>query len=187
MKKQPEQTARTRQNLIDAFWSLYAKNPIQTISVKAIAAKAGYNRGTFYEYFTDVYSVLEHIEQSILPRSPDELPPRTLVTETGAEQPLDAFIRMFEQNRKYYVVLLGERGDPAFPGRIKRRVRPILERMLSGSGDEFEIDITIEFVLSAMIGVLSYWFSRQDKPPSAKLLAHMYDLMRNGALHRWMA
>jgi len=187
MNKNPLRTEQTRQDLVDAFWSLYCRKSIEKISVKEVAAKAGYNRGTFYEYFTDVYSVLEHIEQSILPRSPDELPPRTLVTETGAEQPLDAFIRMFEQNRKYYVVLLGERGDPAFPGRIKRRVRPILERMLSGSGDEFEIDITIEFVLLAMIGVLSFWFSRQDKPPSAKLLSLMYDLMRNGALHRWMA
>ena len=187
MNKQPQQTAQTRQNLVDAFWLLYCRKGIEKISIKEIAAKAGYNRGTFYEYFTDLYSVLEHIEISILPGSPEELPPRSLKTDSGAEQPLDAFIKMYEHNRKYFAVLLGEHGDPAFQWRIKRHMRPMLQRMLAGSADadEFEIDVTVEFLLSAMIGVLSYWFSRERKPPSAKFLSLIYDLLENGVLHRW--
>ena len=58
MKKQPQITAQTKQNLIEAFWSLYCEQRIEKITVKDITNKAGYNRGTFYEYFTDVYAVL---------------------------------------------------------------------------------------------------------------------------------
>jgi AcrR family transcriptional regulator len=186
MNRQPDLTAQTRANLMDAFWSLYCAKRIEKISVKEIAAKAGYNRGTFYEYFTDVYSVLERLELSILPGSEKELPPRSLTTESGTEQPLDAFIKMYERNRKYFVVLLGEHGDPAFQGRIKRHMKPMLRRLLSDGccADEFEMDVTIEFVLSAMIGVLSYWFARELQPPSAKLLSLVHDLMEKGALHR---
>lgn len=75
MKKQPDITSsQTRQNLIDAFWSLYCEKRIEKITVKEITQKAGYNRGTFYEYFTDVYDMLEQIEQSLIPTI-EELPP----------------------------------------------------------------------------------------------------------------
>ena len=76
MNKQPEVTAQTKQNLIDAFWSLYCEKRIEKITVKEITQMAGYNRGTFYEYFTDVYDVLDQIELSLVPTL-NELPPTT--------------------------------------------------------------------------------------------------------------
>ena len=55
MKKQPQQTAQTRKKLMDSFWKLYCDDGIDRVTVGAVAKDAGYNRGTFYEYFTDVY------------------------------------------------------------------------------------------------------------------------------------
>lgn len=189
MKKNPLRTEQTRQDLVDAFWSLYCKKSIEKISVKEVAAKAGYNRGTFYEYFTDVYSLLKQLELSLLPSSPEELPPRSAASVRGTEQPLDLFIKMYERNQKYFVVLLGEHGDPAFRGRIKRHMRPMLQSVLAAErgAEEFEIEVIIEFVLSAMIGVLGYWFSCRDRPPIERVLSLMYDLMGNGALHHLKA
>ncbi len=189
MNKNPLRTEQTRQDLIDAFWSLYCRKSIEKISVKEVAAKAGYNRGTFYEYFTDVYGLLEQLELSLLPSSPEELPPRSVAGAKGTEQPLELFIKMYERNQKYFVVLLGEHGDPAFQGRIKRHMRPLLQSVLAAerSADKFEIEIIIEFVLSAMIGVLGYWFSCEQKPPSERVISLMYDLMGNGVFHRFKA
>ena len=48
MNKQPEITAQTKQNFVDAFWELYKKYSIEKITVKQITDKAGYNRATFY-------------------------------------------------------------------------------------------------------------------------------------------
>ena len=64
MKKQPEITVQTKQNLTDAFWQIYCTKRIDKITVRDITTKAGYNRGTFYEYFRDVYDVLEQIGTS---------------------------------------------------------------------------------------------------------------------------
>jgi AcrR family transcriptional regulator len=186
MNKQPAHTARTRQNLIEAFWSLYCAKRIEKITVKEVCLKAGYNRGTFYEYFSDVYGLLEHLERSLLPGSPDELPPRTLTTDSGEDQPLDAFIKMYERNQKYFTVLLGEHGDPAFLERIKTRMKPIIRSLFSREtrAEAFETEVLLEFVLSAMLGVLTYWFSQERKPPSDKFLSFVYDLMEHGVLHR---
>ena len=66
MKKQPQQTAQTRKKLMDSFWKLYCDDGIDRVTVGAVAKDAGYNRGTFYEYFTDVYDLLDQLEDELL-------------------------------------------------------------------------------------------------------------------------
>lgn len=183
MIKQPELTSQTRQNIMDAFWSIYTENKIEKITIKEIMVKAGYNRGTFYEYFADVYELLEQIERSLIPTL-DELPPVNMPAGSFG-MPIDMFIKLYEKNSKYYAVLLGDRGDPAFAGKLKNSVKPIISLAISESSiDKNELDFILEYILSAMIGIMSYWF-RQNKNLSAEnLIALMYDLMENGALKR---
>ncbi len=184
MKKQPEVTQQTRQNLIEAFWSLYCEKRIEKITVKDIAHRAGYNRGTFYEYFTDVYDVLEQIEQSLIP-SVDELPPIS-APKHDMGMPVDMFMRLYEQNSRYYSILLGDNGDPAFASKLKNSTKPVIAKALAEKHDfnPVELDFILEYVLSAMIGIMSYWF-RQDKVlPAEKLIELMHDLMENGVMKR---
>ncbi|MGH4138317.1 TetR/AcrR family transcriptional regulator C-terminal domain-containing protein [Clostridium sp.] len=182
MNKQPEVTAQTKQNLIDAFWCLYCEKRIEKITVKEITQKAGYNRGTFYEYFTDIYDVLKQIEESLIPTL-HELPPITIANENMG-MPIDMFMKLYEENNKYYSVLLGDNGDPAFVSKLKNSTKPILKQAFSEKHglDPIELDFILEYVLSAMIGIMSYWF-RQDKVLTAEdLIALMHDLMENGVM-----
>lgn len=184
MKKQPEITAQTRQNIIDAFWSLYCEKRIEKITVKEITQKAGYNRGTFYEYFTDVYDVLEQIEESLIP-SLNELPPIYMPNENMG-MPIDMFMALYEQNSKYYSVLLGDNGDPSFASKLKNSTKPVIRKEFHEKYniDPVEFDFILEFVLSAMIGIMSYWFSQDKIMPAEDLISLMYDLMENGVMKR---
>lgn len=185
MKKQPEITARTKQNLSDAFWQLYCANRIDKITVNEITMRAGYNRGTFYEYFKDVYDVLEQIETSLLPEF-DELPPIGF-NVASPPRPINDFIKMYDKHSKYYIVLLGDNGDPSFLGKLKNSIKPKLKNNLiaQGATDNFELDYTLEYTLSAMIGVLSYWFRNEDNPPTERLLSLMNDLMLEGVTKKF--
>jgi len=184
MKKQPELTEQTKQNLSDAFWDIYSLKRIDKITIREITAKAGYNRGTFYEYFTDVYDVLEQIEVSLLPTI-EELPPLNY-SPNSSPLPINDFIKMYEENSKYYSILLGDNGDPSFQSRLKNSVKPKLTQILisRGATDSFELDYTLEYILSAMIGILSYWFSQEDTPPTEKLISLMYEIMREGVMSK---
>lgn len=184
MKKQPEVTAQTRQNLVDAFWALYCEKRIEKITVKEITQKAGYNRGTFYEYFTDVYDVLEKLEESLIPAI-HELPPISIADER-AGMPLDMFMALYEENSKYYSVLLGDNGDPAFASKLKNSTKPVIKEAFLGKYniDPIEFDFILEFVLSAMIGIMSYWFREDKILPAEDLVSLMYDLMENGVMKR---
>jgi len=184
MNKQPEVTAQTKQNLIDAFWSLYSEKKIEKITVKEIAQRAGYNRGTFYEYFIDVYDVLDQIEQSLIPTL-DELPPLNMM-DHNMDMPFDMFLKLYEQNSKYYSVLLGDNGDPAFASKIKSTIKPLIMKAISEKVDrnDIELDFILEYILSAMIGILSYWFRMNKVLPAEDLIALMYKLMDNELMNK---
>lgn len=184
MKKQPEVTAHTKQNLIDAFWSLYCEKRIERITVKEITQKAGYNRGTFYEYFIDVYDVLEQIEQSLIPEV-DELPP-IIMPGQNIGMSLDMFMKLYEQNSKYYSVLLGDNGDPAFASKLKNSTKPVIKQAFAGNSaiDPIELDFILEYILSGMIGIMSYWFRQGKVLPAKDLIALMYEFMQNGVMNR---
>lgn len=182
MKKKPEITAQTRENLIDAFWGLYCEKRIEKITIKEITQKAGYNRGTFYEYFTDVYDVLESIENSLIPTM-DELPPFSTPTGTLG-MPLDMFLKLYEQNSKYYSVLLGDNGDPAFASKLKNSIKPTIMQMFIGKTDiEIkEVDYILEYTLSAMIGIMSYWLKQKNPISNDDLFDLIHRLMDKGVM-----
>ncbi len=182
MRKREDITAQTKQNLIDSFWSLYSEKRIEKITVKDITTKAGYNRGTFYEYFTDVYNVLEQIENSLIP-SLDELPP--VITPTGSlGMPLGAFYELYNKNNKYYSILLGERGDPAFASKLKNSIKPIIMKVFDDKSnvDRKELDYILEYTLFAMIGIMSYWFKQSDALTNEELHDLIKRLMEQGVM-----
>ena len=180
-KKQPEVTEQTKEYIMEAFWAIYCKKRIDKITVGEIVALAGYNRSTFYEYFHDVYDVLEQIEDRLIPDL-EHLPP----SDTAGNSPLqmEAFMKMYEQNSKYYPVLLGDKGDPAFQGRIKQCLKSRLMEAFQANDlfDAETVDYTLEFMLSAMIGVLSYWYGQTKPMNHERLLQLMTQLCQNDVM-----
>lgn len=175
MRKQPEITVQTRQNLIDAFWQLYCTKRIDKITVKEITAKAGYNRSTFYEYFTDVYDVLEQIENSLLPRMRKFSRPD--LSDPSKPPFAKELAKTLEEYGKYYAVLLGDNGDPAFQNKMKDSMKTTLKQKLISckAMDEQQADFILEYTLSAMIGVFSYWLRLEERPPIEDLLQWMHE------------
>ncbi len=182
MAKYKEISTQTRQNLIDVFWELYCEKRIEKITVREITTKAGYNRSTFYEYFNDVYDVLEQIEESLLPNIED-MPP-LLPTMGNESVPIDSFIKLYSSSSKYYTVLLGDNGDPAFAGKIKNGIKAKLLEQLETSESNMEIDYTLEYMLSAMIGILTYWFKNNENISKEDLVKLMYELMNSEGINK---
>jgi AcrR family transcriptional regulator len=182
MKKQPELTARTRENLMEAFWQIYSATRIEKVTVKDITARAGYNRSTFYMYFLDVYDVLEQIENSVMPNHEGLINHPSEVADQGLH--IDTLTKMYEKNKKYYVVLFGENGDPSFQNKFKNYIKATLKQHLAQEGipDTFEIEFALEFTVSAMIGVLTYWFRLEAPPPGNRLFELMSDLIHHGLM-----
>ncbi|MGN0158406.1 MAG: TetR/AcrR family transcriptional regulator [Brotaphodocola sp.] len=57
---------KTKQKIIKAFWNLYREKSIDKITVKDITDACKIHRATFYLHFSDVYAVLEEMEEELL-------------------------------------------------------------------------------------------------------------------------
>lgn len=182
MKNNKEIISNTKQDLIDAFWYLYCNKRIEKITIKEITLKAGYNRSTFYEYFIDIYDVLEQIESSLIPNI-NELPPTTILNK-NFEIPIDVFLKLYEKNEKYYSVLLGDNGDPAFSSKLKNSIKPMLKETLVTKVklNDVEFDFILEYILSSMISVMSYWLKNNKILSAEKLIYLMNDIMEDGVI-----
>ncbi len=165
MGKYKETAARTKRNLTQAFWELYKVKRIEKITVREITAKAGYNRSTFYEYYTDVHDVLEQLEDSLLPNL-SELPPPNVTTLP--KEAIDTYLLLFEAHSEYFRVLLGANGDARFAARLKNGVKARVVAALSEC--DAQTDYLLELILSAMIGVLVHWYERGQDYPKAELM-----------------
>ena len=65
MGKHIEQTDLTRQSIVDAFWIIAKTEGNAMITVSAVAKKAGVNRSTFYEYFSDMDGLIDSVETAL--------------------------------------------------------------------------------------------------------------------------
>ena len=86
MNKQPEVTEQTRKNLIAACFDLIKEQGKATVN--EITKAAGYNRCTFYRYFTDTRQLLDSVEDEICEKLGNAL---RQATTDSAEETMDAF------------------------------------------------------------------------------------------------
>ena len=178
-KKQPEITTMTKQTIKDAFWELYKDKKIERITVKDITLKAGYNRSTFYAYFTDVYDILDQIEEDLMPGI-EHLPP----IDTSREHNPDFFeniITIYEKNSTYYSVLLSENGDPRFAIKMKNVFKSMMIKAITNRVNisPEEIDYALEFLVGATLSIVKHWFDQDKNIPMQQLMPLMYKLMDN--------
>lgn len=81
-------------------------------------------------------------------------------------------------------MLLGDNGDPAFAGKMKNGIKAKLLEQLEANESTMEIDYTLEYMLSAMIGILTYWFKNNENMSKEDLVKLMYELMNSEGINK---
>ena len=178
MKKQPELTAQTKENLIQAFWSLYRQKKIEHITIHELTTKAGYHRSTFYEYFVDVYDVLDQLEDSLLEYMKEQV---VSALEGGLN---DDFIQkladVYESKGDYLSTLLGENGDPDFAQKLKTIMRPALFAEFGLPENDIHTAYIFEFGMSAILGMVTHWYRRKKDIPSKDMVRLLRSMLLRG-------
>lgn len=192
MRKRPEKTQQTKADLKEAFWRLYATCPIEKITVGQVCEIAGYNRGTFYAHFQDMYALRDEIEDTLLTGMTDcaESCMEKLRRDSSKLSCIAActdVVRYYERNKPYISVLLGEDGDPAFIHRLKANLKPLWRAYVIDphcTRPESEVDLLLEYTLAGTLFMISRWLA-EPNGTSARTLAHLvYDSSIREARHR---
>ena len=170
MNKQPEITEQTRKNIIHAFCRLYEEKPIEKISVKEIIALAGYNRSTFYEYFADIYELLEYIEDDVIEYMKAGMSYKTK-TQT-------ALLNLFSAKEDYLKVLLGTFGSVHFQDRLKTEFMKNTE--LTECVNDLQPYLS-EFHMTVSLSMYRMWL-KQGKDISVERLSELIHSLYIGGI-----
>ena len=119
-------TNQTKSDILEAFWRLYAQKPLDKITIRELTEVAGYNRGTFYLHYQDIYDLFESEKSRLLAEMEE-----CVAYCSGNMGKIELIklmmhvLALYERNRTQIVLLLGERGDPAFMKKLRGMMKQI--------------------------------------------------------------
>ena len=169
---------RTQKALQNAFITLIEERGFDAITVGDIAERAMVNRATFYRHYQDKYALVETIFEEAINTLVRELgPPHDVLSSTGAEQPAEALVHLFEhiaKQERLYRVMLGKKGSSWFTSRMRdyfiqmATERELLrEQLPSIKGTLRQVkmpeDIAIVFLANTFISMLGWWLENETR------------------------
>lgn len=174
MNKQPEITAQTKKNLTDAYFSL--KQNGKKATVGQVAELAGYNRCTFYRYFTDTEDLRLQAEAELCSEFKNAA--LNQISKKSLTELVSGFACIYEKHGKYLETLLGEYGDPNFSKMIKAQIYPFAKQIFKGK--DAVTDIKIEFALSAVLAAVTKWYQLGKPISETELGTTILYIFQNG-------
>jgi len=177
MNKRPEQRKRTQESILQAFFEEYRIKPVHSITVGSVAKNARVNRSTFYEYFSDIYDLLDQAQDLLLDDIRDcasqlidipEADKSVLLPKTG-----EKIISEYGER----LALLLSHGDTGFSGKLISAMRPLMGRLLSVDIAQRETDLVISFVLSGISGYLTALYATGENFDTHEAVVKLQSLM----------
>ncbi|MCD8088341.1 MAG: TetR/AcrR family transcriptional regulator [Oscillospiraceae bacterium] len=162
MKKSPEITDATRNKLIQAFCEIYKEKPISKITVKEITDIAGYNRCTFYQYFQDIYALLEYAESEMIATGLEKINALRLESSDFDRQFVLSLSDVLHEHDYYSVLLLRSGVGSDFFRKIKEYIIPVMMKRYHVSEENTRAVFCLEYCLSGMLTVLTHWLERPE-------------------------
>ncbi len=181
MDKKAMMSEQTKMALKNSFLELYAQNGISGVTVGAITKKAGYNRCTFYNYYTDVAEMLEEIENSVLTEIRERLSAQELQS-TSINDTFEQFLSFFEAYGNTIYVLLSRSADSGFRSRFKESAFAIYRKAFAGKMEEVQVDYLVTYVSSAGLGLIEHWYETGKKSPPDEFLRTVQTLLSTGIM-----
>lgn len=180
MKKQPELTAQTKKNLIDNYFKL--RDSGKKATVGAIAELAGYNRCTFYRYFTDTDQLLHEVETEIYNAFSEALPQGNL---SGIPtEVIESLVGVYQRYGDYLSVLLGNHGDPRFIARTKAIMKPVASQLFAATSESAAVaELKTEFAMSAVLAIITKWYNMHQPITAEQLGMEIKEILQFGVFN----
>lgn len=127
-KRQYREAAR---DMEQAMLELMNTMPLKKITVCRICSRAGVNRSTFYAHYSDIYHMIDQMENNLRRELMNEYPVPGMVRPFSVESFLP-FLRFIREHKDFYKIALGTRREfpieQGFEPLWKQVIRPMFEK-----------------------------------------------------------
>ena len=166
---------KTLQQIDRALLELLNELPFQKITVQLLCERALINRSTFYLHYTDIYNMLETIENELQEEILKIIQEHPVSPFNEDSFPFieDIFLTLWE-NKDICSALLGPNGDMSFVSRIESIISEHSLKVLKATFPENmdSLKYSYSFCLTGCIGLIKTWLD-SDTGESPQ---HMADL-----------
>ncbi len=174
--------ARSKAAFRAALIELMEERGLDGFTVGDLCARAGLNRGTFYNHFKDKDSLLAALEDEVMAslegfRSKmQELEIRDLLKYCARKRPLPVLVELFDYLREegdFLHAVLGPGGDVRFGPQLRETVcggliRSLLHERYRESDDAF-VGYYIAYFAGAYLGVIDRWIKTGMRESSEEM------------------
>ncbi|MCM1188419.1 MAG: TetR/AcrR family transcriptional regulator [bacterium] len=171
---------RTRSLLQQGLIQLMETKDVKDISVKELSDLADINRGTFYLHYTDIYDMLEKMEDELFLEF-NEILDRTLTcVPDSSETTLNEIFAFLERHKAFARVTMGPHGDLTFVKKMKKLVQERLYSILTVAQKEQDLIYIESFIVSGCTGVIETWLNHPSPKPPEEIAKICEGLLRKG-------
>lgn len=165
---------RTKALLLKGLMNLMETKDIRDISVKELSDLVDINRSTFYLHYSDIYDMLDQIENELFIEFNDILD-RTICESFEPVSAQTALLEIFSflgRHRDVAKTIMGPHGDLSFVNRMKNLVKERVHNLLNANRPHSDYTYVESFVISGCIGVIETWLNHPN-PKSAEEMSVM--------------
>lgn len=167
---------KTKTQLRRGLARLLQKKSISEITVKELVDEVDINRSTFYLHYTDIYQMLQKIEEEAMEDITQVM--ETCPVQHENQESVILFIARFfsilDSNKELCLALLGPNGDMAFVEKIENLIASRIFSPIPAGSLRYSRDAhhAYAFCLNGCIGMIKSWLSS----PSQESPEHMAEL-----------
>ncbi|WP_438854426.1 TetR/AcrR family transcriptional regulator [Agromyces sp. M3QZ16-3] len=158
---------RTRRALQEALFALAREHPLEDVTVADIATRAGVNRSSFYQHYSDKETLLADALDAAAELVDADLPEMTEPL-TDPPQALFDYLVHLDENAEVYRRVLGPHGSAVVMARLRGRLESIVqEGIAKTSPPAFEglpLDVVGAGIAGSALGVIEAWLAREPRP-----------------------
>ena len=173
-EKVDRRVRKTRALLTQGLITLMKEKDIKDISVKELSDLVDINRGTFYLHYSDIYDMVDKIEDGIFSQFAEVIQKDLGDTKRipAHDKILLDIFKVLNDNREITRVLIGPHGDLTFVNRLKATIKTQLEDLFRNELGDPGFEYLFAFIVSGYVGVFETWLV-SDAPLSEENIARL--------------
>lgn len=186
-EKTDRRIRKTRAQLRKGLAELMQEKSISEITVKELVERVDINRSTFYLHYTDIYNMLDSIEQELYQELESTFQAHAAgPLEEEAYPFIEDVFSILEGNKDIVSALLSPNGDIGFLTKIESMLSEYSFRVLRKTYSDQEgehLACAYSFCLTGCVGVVKAWLDGRLGKQSARYMAALVYRMIISVLH----
>lgn len=159
---------------------LMQEKPVTKITIKEVCELADINRSTFYSHYTDLYDLLNQIEDGIIEDLNQTLSSFNYTKNEEAIQMTETLLEYLVKNNESSQTLFSEHGNPEFQKKVMMLAhRHLINFLITDRNNlSFNAEYLSLFIVNGSIHVIQHWLKNglQESPKEiAELIITLAD------------